>query len=433
MKKTFKDYCVYDTDKFKAVVANDNSFHMVMDKQSGLTVKFGAVQYDIENIPPGKFLPGGTVHTRCILYAQFEDIIFSVKQEEDGLNAYVLKHSGEPWEILEGKAVVEDDPEWCPYGPELLDIEVTTKCGGIRDKEGKFAPCPFCYKANTAEGDNMSLETFKVILDKVSESRTLNQVAFGADATLISNPDLFSMFQYCRDKGIVPNVTCADLAEKEAEQVVKLCGAVAVSWYPLRNKERCYDTVALLTKKAEEAGRKMQINIHALLSKQTLPLFDELIEDIKTDIRLKGLNAVVVLSLKQKGRGTNFDIVSQDEFETLMDTFQKEAINYGMDSCSASKFLEYLKKKPSNIKDSLSPMIESCESFMWSSYINTEGRFFPCSFMEGEGEWKEGIDVTKVDSFVNDIWKSCKGDKWRNTMSKCISCKGHTECPYYKV
>ena len=31
----------------------------------------------------------------------------------------------------------EEDPTHCPFGPEIADIEITTKCPGIRREEGR--------------------------------------------------------------------------------------------------------------------------------------------------------------------------------------------------------------------------------------------------------------------------------------------------------
>ena len=58
----------------------------------------------------------------------------------------------------------EDDPQMAPT-PEILDIEVTTKCTGITTPDGKNHLCKFCYKSNTPDGNNMLFETFKKILD----------------------------------------------------------------------------------------------------------------------------------------------------------------------------------------------------------------------------------------------------------------------------
>jgi len=58
----------------------------------------------------------------------------------------------------------KDDPQMAPT-PEILDIEVTTKCTGITTPDGKNHLCKFCYKSNTPDGNNMLFETFKKILD----------------------------------------------------------------------------------------------------------------------------------------------------------------------------------------------------------------------------------------------------------------------------
>jgi len=56
----------------------------------------------------------------------------------------------------------EDDPSFSIYGPEIVDLEVTTICSGTR---GKL--CSFCYKSNNQIGSNMSYHTFTSIIDKL--------------------------------------------------------------------------------------------------------------------------------------------------------------------------------------------------------------------------------------------------------------------------
>lgn len=43
----------------------------------------------------------------------------------------------------------DDNPHFCPFGNEIADIEITTACRGIRDKDGKRKICPFCAPAGT--------------------------------------------------------------------------------------------------------------------------------------------------------------------------------------------------------------------------------------------------------------------------------------------
>jgi len=138
---------------------------------------------------------------------------------------------------------LEEDPQFSPIGPEIADIEITTICHGIPDTNGKKTVCKHCYKSNTPCGENMSLETFKSVLDAFP--KVLTQVAFGADSEATSNPDLWDMMRYCRSKGVVPNITVANITDETADNLASLCGAVAVSRYP--NKEICYNSIEKLT------------------------------------------------------------------------------------------------------------------------------------------------------------------------------------------
>lgn len=306
----------------------------------------------------------------------------------------------------------DDDPD---FGlPEIADIEVTTICAGVKGK-----PCSFCYKSNTPNGKNMSLDTFKTIFAKLPKSVT--QIAFGADASATSNPDLFAMMQYCRDNGVVPNITVADISEKTAKQLTKLCGAVSVSYY---NKTSCYGSV----KRLIDAGLK-QCNIHCLISEETYFDAIELLNDIKIDPRLRGLNAVVFLALKQKGRGSSFTPLANDKFNDLVSKALDAKIGFGFDSCSCSKFLESVKDHENFSRFSM--LSEPCESLCFSMYCNVDGHFFPCSFTEGEGDWKEGIDLTVVDDFLKEVWFVDKVIACRNLI--VAARKAKKSCFYFDV
>jgi hypothetical protein len=310
----------------------------------------------------------------------------------------------------------EEDPQWSPFGPEILDIEVTTKCAG---PGGKL--CPFCYKSNTPNGKNMTFETFKQILDKMP--KTLTQVAFGADAHATSNPDLWKMMEYCRNNEhnqIVPNITVADITDDTADLLVHHCGAVAVSRYS--NKNICYDSVKKLT----DRGLK-QTNIHMMISEETYAQAMETIQD-KADgeERLKGLNAIVLLSLKKKGRGTGFTPLSQDKFNTLVSVAFHKEVPLGFDSCSAHKFLEAIKDHPD--KERLTECVEPCESSAFSSYVDVNGNFNPCSFAPETDDWKEGLSVVDCKDFVKDIWYNPRVQSFRENL---IACK--RACPLFEV
>lgn len=312
----------------------------------------------------------------------------------------------------------EDDPIMSPYGVELLDIEVSTKCSGV----GKV--CSFCYKSNTPIGENMSFATFKSILDKMP--RNLTQVAFGI-GDIDGNPDLWKMFEYCRcnkiNPGVIPNVTINGygLNENHVKLLSSLCGAVAVSRY--NPPDYCYNAVKRLT----DAGMK-QINIHMLVSKETLADCYQVMKDSKSDSRLDKLNAIVFLSLKPKGKRNKNTSVSQEEFKGLIDYAFEHNIPIGFDSCSAYKFMKAIEGRENYKK--LMMNVEPCESTKFSFYIAANGRGYPCSFMEDSDPIiPEGIDMTKISDFMEDVWHHPKIEEWRSNLIKCTN-RG---CPVFEV
>lgn len=315
---------------------------------------------------------------------------------------------------------IDDDVKVFP-APTLLDIEITTKCSGVNGKV-----CPFCYKANTPEGENMSFETFRTILDKFPN--VLTQVAFGADATLTSNPDLWRMMEYTRSKGIVPNVTAAQISEAVADKLVRYCGAVAVSVYS--DHDVAYDSIYKLTSR----GLK-QVNIHLMISQETYDNAVQVLNDCKTDQRLRGLNAVVFLSLKKKGRGTGHHPLTQEQFSSLVDLALRNDVRIGFDSCSSAKVYSAFRDRGELMY--VENSIISCESSLESCYCNVKGQYFPCSFLEGTEDWREGIDLLKTDNFIDEVWKCPRTENFRSSLlDTTTTVEGEKSCrccPYYEV
>lgn len=320
----------------------------------------------------------------------------------------------------------EDDPDYSPAGPEILDIEISTSVHDVAKYPknrliydgGCKGNCSFCYKSNGKYPTyNMSLSEFQNILDKMGNQ--LTQLAFGI-MNIDTNPDFFEMAKYARSKGVIPNFTMHPYDKLDsilANEINKLFGAVAISYYDkegvLMNAERLY-----------EAGMR-QVNIHFMLSNETYSDAMQLLRDFKEDERFKYINAIVFLSLKQKGRGKNFHQVDSAGYGKLV----REAINnevpIGFDSCSAHKFLDAVKDDP-NYKQ-YEMMAEPCESSCFSSYISAEGRFYPCSFMEGVDGWDNGIDVLNKDTF-SEVWDSQDVNAFR-----CNLIKGGRHCPAYDI
>jgi hypothetical protein len=297
-----------------------------------------------------------------------------------------------------------DDPAFSPFGPEILDIEITTQCGGI---DGRV--CPFCYKSNLPVGRHMSFDMFKAILDKMPP--TLTQVAFGADATGQANPDIWRMMDYCRDRGVVPNITVSQITPEIADKLATRCGAVSVSRYD--NPDVCYDAVKMLTDRG-----LTQCNIHAMVSMETYDRTIETLNDTLWDSRLAKLNAIVLLSLKPFGRGAAYHRVPQELFDDIVAFALANNIRFGCDSCSAAKLMAAIKDE--KLRAEIASSVEPCESFgLFSAYVDVYGFYYPCSFCPGTRDWEHGQSVLACRSFVDEIWNGAKIAAFRNKSIMC--------------
>jgi len=319
-------------------------------------------------------------------------------------------------------ATKKDDPEMAPWGPELADIELSTVCDGITG-----TPCKFCYKSNRPTGENMSLETFKKVFEKLP--KPLTQIAFGI-GSIDANPDLWAIFSHCRENGVIPNVTIngARMDDDKYAALANLCGAVAVSRYD--PKDVCYDAVEQLSKAGLE-----QVNIHQLLCEETYDSCFELLEDAKNDPRLKGLRAIVFLALKPAGRGKSFTpLRSAAKYQKLVQTAMDKGVGIGFDSCSAPLFLKSV--EDSENYEQYEMLAEPCESTLFSVYVDVRGRMFPCSFLEESGF--EGIDVIEAEDFLRDVWYHPRTVKWREELlatakgKKCLV-SGCRQCPEFDI
>ncbi|KKN23398.1 hypothetical protein LCGC14_0905450 [marine sediment metagenome] len=301
----------------------------------------------------------------------------------------------------------EVNPQFSPFGPELLDIEISTICS---------SGCNWCYKSNTSTGKNMSFSTFKKILNKIP--RNLTQIAFGI-GDIDANPDLWKIFDYCKSKNIIPNITINgnNLNRDLAKNLTKYCGAVAVSHY---TDDTCFDAVILLV----DEGLN-QVNIHKLVAKETLDSCYEVLNLISKDPRLSRLNAIIFLSLKNKGKRNSYHKISRKEFSELVLYAMSRNVRMGFDSCSANKVLAILKDKQNY--QMIEMMSEPCESSCFSLYINVEGIAYPCSFLEGENGF-EGIDLLNLNNFFKGVWFNVSIKKFREKLVRL-----DRNCPHFNI
>lgn len=305
----------------------------------------------------------------------------------------------------------EDNPEYSKYGCEIVDIEISTICN---------RGCKFCYKGNTIQGKYMPLDTFKLLFSKLP--KTVTQIAFGI-GSIEGNPDMYRIFKHCRDNNVVPNVTINgdNLTDYHLDKLTELCGAVAISFY---DNYICFGAVEKLT----ALGLK-QVNIHALVSEETYQNCFNLIDEAVKNPKLKNLNAIVFLLLKPKGvRNTYTQIKSLNKYKKLIDYAFDKKVKMGFDSCSASAFTECVKNR-NNFKE-LEQVCESCESTLFSFYINVDGLGFPCSFTE---DIYKGINILKVNNFISEVWNNSEIKKFRNNLIKNKDCNNCRICQVFDL
>ena len=315
----------------------------------------------------------------------------------------------------------ENDPSFSPISCEIADIEITTSCLGVPNKDGIKLPCNFCYKSNTANGTYMTLETFKKVFENLKNSGLINQIAFGVDSECKTNPEWFEIFKYTRDNGVIPNVTVANIDDETADKLASICGAIAVSRYD--NKDICYNTVKKLTDRG-----MVQCNIHHLAALESYDNLMETLADSKTDPRLAKLNAIVILSLKKCGRGVNLNSLSQEKFSDTIRYALDNNVRIGFDSCSCHKFLASITGFPEDVRKQMELVSEPCESCLFSIFCDVNGKIHPCSFCANIEGWEDGIDITTPLNFIKDVWYHPKVVSFRDMLLK-----NGRSCPVYEV
>lgn len=326
-------------------------------------------------------------------------------------------------DLIRWGKTLRDNPLVAP-NPEIMDMEVSTVCSN---------GCPFCYKSNTNNGQNMSFKTFQKIFDKLPKSVT--QIAFGI-GDIDANKDLYNILAYTRVNLVIPNITINGyrMQQRDYDYLKALCGSVAVSRY---DKDTCYNAVQKLGEDRNKTDTLRQVNIHQILHEGNIEECLELIDDTTLDKRLSNLNAIVFLMAKPCGRGSYLTPLQHPELmRRLYIRANDRGTKIGFDSCSAPLFLRALRHDVNF--DTISTMVEPCDSMLFTCYCNVEGKVYPCSFTEGKWPFEEGISILECKSF-DEVWNHKKAVKWREVLltstNECIECSAQhlcRTCPEYK-
>ncbi len=286
--------------------------------------------------------------------------------------------------------------------PELLDLGIMGRC-----KNAHLCDVG-CYQGKKSEGENMSLEDYKTIIDQFHGK--VFQVALGGAGSPDEHENFEEILKYTRDSGVIPNYTTSGIGvdERIAQLTKQYCGAVAVSFY---RKEYTYRAIDLFL----QAGCKT--NIHYVLSEDSI---EEATNRLKRNAFPAGINAIIFLMHKPVGCGSD-KLVLRDEqkiknfFKVAMD---KHPFKIGFDSCSVPGILNYAKE--SVLVDS----VDTCEGGRFSCYIGADMVMVPCSF---DQQRKYGVSLRG--KTVEEAWNSDEFKAFRNKLVEaCPQCPNHSEC-----
>lgn len=161
-----------------------------------------------------------------------------------------------------------------------------------------------------------------------------------------------------------------------------------------------------------------QVNIHLMVSQETLDFVYEVLNDRLSDSRLKDMHAIVFLGVKPKGRAKNgYHSLTKEQYAELIKYCLDKSIAIGFDSCSSGKFENAVKGMDltDDVKKQFIEASESCESSIFSSYINVHGEYWHCSFTENEPN-QICVDVLNVNDFISEVWYSDTVIEFRNKL-----------------
>ncbi len=306
-----------------------------------------------------------------------------------------------------------DNPSFSPLGPELLDISITSKC--------LPGTCKYCYQNAKKDGKDMSLGDLSNLLDGLPP--TVCQIALGGGEPTL-HPDFGRVLQMIRAKGIVPNYTTngENLTDVVVEVTAKYCGAVATSyhgnWFTTLNS----------VKRFSEAGMD-QTNVHFVLSEETIDEALNILNHVAPGL-FENVNAVVFLLYKPQGRAPKENILqNKEKISRFMKAVRDcKEFKVGFDSCSVPLLYEFADGKKD--LEMLSLLAESCESSLFSYYIDVDGKGYPCSFSKSHippiDTRGEGFD------FMRDLWYNDVTNSFRrrnvNSTATCMECKHDDVC-----
>ena len=309
-----------------------------------------------------------------------------------------------------GRSVTMGDSEKMQIakGPNLLDVSITNRCNRC---------CDFCYRQSKYEGDDISIEDYKVIIENAQKCGVQQIAIGGGEPTL--HPNFCEILEMTRRNGIVPNYSTNghNLTQKVLRCTQKNCGAIAISVYEYIDQ---YETIVSKIKQYN-----IKTNLHIILRADKLASYISFLK--KPPIWFKDLNAIIFLNYKP-ANGDDSLCLNKCDPEMIKGFFEAiksfDICGIGFDTCAASYVCRYLGID--------SCYYDFCEAARKSAYINEKLNVFPCSF------YKEGYDSLRKDT-LKDIWNKSKVFETHRQLvlsnnGRCEKLEVcHCSCPLYQI
>ena len=292
------------------------------------------------------------------------------------------------------------EPFWSEDGPELLDISITNYC---------TRNCHFCYRQSNKNGNHMSIEDLKNIINQAKDAGVL-QIALGG-GNPNQHPHFIDIIRIIREKGIIPSYTTngEGLTDNILLATHKYCGAMAISIYPPYNRYK--EIIQRI------ASFNIKLNLHIILKNDTVHLITNWL--LNPPCWLSNINALIILNYKPIVSSPN-EMVT--DHETLANFYrivsECKTLKIGFDSCCIPGIVTWMKVNPS--------LIESCEAARFSAFISEDMKMYPCSFMVHTDEYG---DLHK--STLKEIWQHNKtfiALREKRLDGRCINCSHKDLC-----
>lgn len=294
----------------------------------------------------------------------------------------------------------EDDPFMAPV-PELADISISNQCD---------RGCSFCYRDSIPEGDVMSLDTFKFLMDQLPY--TFQLALGGGEPTM--HPNFIEILKESHVRGKVPNYTTNGimLTSEIIEASKKYCGAVAVSWSEVAS---------------EAIGRfiaaGVKTNLHYVVSTDAIDTALSMLDNPES-FGLDRINAIVFLLHKGIGRADPKNTPSPQQTQRfILKAFERQ-VPVAFDACFVPHLAEAEEKTELELPWHL---LDYCDGARFTIYVDEHLNTKPCSFCSGD-LYQESLRT----STFSDIWYGEKFELFRShlmefpkycpALSRCGTC-----------